>query len=196
MNANDLIPILLFTSSTALTPGPNNFMLLNAGLHQGVKKSLGLYFGICLGFPTMIVILALGFGEIFIRYPMIKEGLKILGAAYMLYMAWQVLTSDSKIKSRHGKSFGFVRAFLFQWVNPKAWLMAIGVISMFTLMTDPMANAFAISGIFFIVCLPCLAIWLAGGALLQRLLKEEWHRRVFNAVMALGLFVSVVMIFI
>lgn len=197
MNISDLIPILLFTTSTALTPGPNNFMLLNAGLHQGVRKSLGLYFGICLGFPIMVLIVALGFGEIFVRYPLIKEVLKVLGALYMLYLAWQILISEGKPGSGRGiKSFGFFKAFLFQWINPKAWLMAIGVISIFTLMANPFSNALAISGIFFLVCLPCLGLWLMGGAALQKILKEDWHRKLFNSVMALGLVASVVMIFL
>ena len=196
MMLTDLIPLLLFTVSTSLTPGPNNFMLLNAGLNYGVKKSLGLYLGICLGFPLMVLVVALGFGEVFIHYPLLKQVLKILGSAYMLYLAWQIFSSDAKLKSEHArKPLHFFKAMLFQWINPKAWLMAIGAISMFTIMSNPFQNALIISGLFFLVCLPCLGVWLIFGALLQKILKEEWHRRLFNALMALGLVASVVMIF-
>lgn len=192
---NDLIPILLFTLSTTLTPGPNNFMLLNAGLHFGVRRSLGLYFGICLGFPLMVLMVALGLGAVFTQYLWLKEVLKVLGSLYLLYLAYQIFRSHTKIKAGHGKPLSFFKAILFQWVNPKAWLMAIGAISIFAISTNVLNNALILSAIFFIVCLPCLAAWLFFGALLQKVLKEEKHRQWFNAFMALCLVASVVMIF-
>ena len=194
---SDIIPILFFAISTTFTPGPNNLMLLNAGLHFGVKRSLGLYFGICLGFPLMVLVVALGFGQIFVCYHWIEHILKIAVAIYIFYMANKIFTSNSKIKEgKVVKPLGFFHALAFQWVNPKAWLMAIGAISIFVLSLNPYINAVAFSFIFFLVCLPCLMFWLTGGAYLQRVLKEDKHRRWFNIVMALLLVASVAMIFI
>lgn len=182
----NLIPFLFFAISTTLSPGPNNLMLLNAGLYFGVKRSLGLYFGISLGFPFMVLIVALGFGQIFVRYHWIEQGLKILGALYMLYLAYKIAISHSNIKGQKvRKPIGFFHAIAFQWVNPKAWLMAIGATSVFSLNLNPYINSLALSFIFFIVCLPCLYFWLAGGVYLQKFMKSERHRCWFNIIMAL-----------
>src|SRR4051812_31285519 len=96
---NDLIPLLLFAVSTTFTPGPNNIMIMNSGMHFGIQKSLPHYFGICIGFPAMVLMVALGLGTIFTQYIWIKHGLKILGSIYMLYLAWQILRSTSKTNS-------------------------------------------------------------------------------------------------
>lgn len=193
----DLFPLLLFTFATALTPGPNNILLMNSGLHFGLRKSMSHYFGICFGFPAMTLIVALGFGAIFLHHEWLKHVLRILGSVYMLYLAYQTLTADSSLTiSIEKKPWRFIQALLFQWINPKAWLMAIGAISIFTITQNYLMNALAISSIFLLFCLPCLGIWLGFGVVLQKILKEEKHRRWFNAFMAFCLVASIVMIFV
>lgn len=192
-----LIPILLFALSTTITPGPNNFMLLNAGLYCGIKKSLPLYFGICFGFPTMVLIVALGFGGLFVHYLWIKAILKIFGSLYLLYLALQIFQASSYAQ-RHTqfKPLTFLQAMMFQWVNPKAWLMAVSAISLFTLVAHYFYNALAISILFFLMCLPCLGVWLVFGSFLQKILKTDHHRRWFNLFMAVCLAASVLMIWL
>jgi threonine/homoserine/homoserine lactone efflux protein len=193
----ELIPLLLFSISAALTPGPNNLMLLNSGLQFGMKRSLSLYFGICLGFPLMVLIIALGFGAIFIQYAWLQQAFKILGSAYMLYLAYKVLTSHNKPKTGgSAQPIGFYKAILLQWVNPKAWLMGVSAIAMFTITHNPFTNAIALSLIFLLTCLPCVGAWLLFGAALQKILKEEHHRRWFNIAMAACLAASIALIFI
>lgn len=193
----DLIPILLFAISTTLTPGPNNFLIMNSGLKFGIKKSLPHYLGICVGFPLMVLLVALGFGAIFLKYQWLKQILKIIGSIYMLYLAWQILSSSSNAKIfSASKPFSFTKAVMFQWINPKAWLMAIGAISIFTITTSYFTNAVAISIIFFLACLPLIGVWLIFGAVLQKILKEEKHQRWFNIVMAICLVASIAMIFL
>lgn len=170
---------------------------MNSGLNFGVRKSLPHYLGICFGFPVMVLIVALGLGEIFQKYLWVKPILKIIGSAYMLYLAWHILFALADPKnSRTAKPFSFLQAVMFQWVNPKAWLMAIGAISVFTITTNYMNNAIVISIAFFLLCLPCVGIWLVFGASLRKILKNEKHQRWFNIAMAICLVASIVMIFI
>ena len=162
---NDLIPILMFSVATTLTPGPNNFMMLNSGLTFGLKRSLPHYLGICIGFPIMLLLVALGFGAVFLKYVWLKHALKVVGSAYILYLAWCIVSSLSEPKeSGAAKPFSFFQALLFQWVNPKAWLIAIGAISIFSITENHFHNALAISAVFLLVCLPCMDFgWYVGG---------------------------------
>lgn len=192
---NDLIPIILFSIATMITPGPNNLMVMNSGLNFGIKKSLPHYFGVCLGFPLMVLVVALGLGTVFEKYIWLKHILKIIGSAYILYLALQILKTSAQAKiAGLAKPLSMLQAILFQWVNPKAWLMAIGAISIYAIAENYFYNAVAISVLFFFVCLPCLLVWLVFGVSLQKILKEERHVRYFNIFMAMFLVASIMMI--
>jgi threonine/homoserine/homoserine lactone efflux protein len=194
----DLFPVFLFALSSSLTPGPNNFMILNSGLTFGVKKSLPHYWGICLGFPIMALAVALGFGAVFMKYHWLKQTLKIIGIIYILYLAWQIAfaTGSNSSEKSAGKPLNFFQASLFQWVNPKAWLMAISAISIFSITNNYLSNAVIISAIFLFFCLPCVGAWLLFGASLQKILKEKKHQQWFNRAMAVCLVASIALIFI
>jgi threonine/homoserine/homoserine lactone efflux protein len=141
----------------------------------------------------MVLLVALGLGVIFLQYKWLELGLKIIGSAYMLYLAWSMASSSIEPKeSRTQKPLSLFQALLFQWVNPKAWLMAIGAISIFSSAESHVFNALTISTIFFLVCLPCIGLWLVGGAFLQKILKNETHQRRFNLAMAISLVASVI----
>lgn len=170
---------------------------MNSGLHFGIKKSIPHYLGICFGFPAMVLMVALGLGTIFVEYSWIKSILKVLGSAYMLYLAFLILRSNAKSSLGYTmKPLNFIQAVLFQWINPKAWLMAIGAISIFSITNDYFYNAFTISMVFLIMCLPCIGIWLLFGKYLQTILKKDSHRLWFNILMAMCLVASIVMIFV
>ncbi|MCB1827629.1 MAG: LysE family translocator [Coxiellaceae bacterium] len=193
---HNVIPILIFCVSTTLTPGPNNLMIMSSGLNFGVKKSLGHYFGISLGFPAMVLIVALGFGALFTKYQIIHQILKVLSVAYMLYLAWKIANSHNKIDSKKPtKPLSFLQAALFQWINPKAWTMVIGVIAIFTVAHDSVIQqAIKITVLYLLVCLPCTAVWLLFGTVLQRFLKNSTHRRIFNYAMAACLVLSTLLV--
>jgi threonine/homoserine/homoserine lactone efflux protein len=186
-----LIPLFLFSISTTFTPGPNNILIMNSGMHFGIQKSLPHYLGICCGFPAMVLMVSLGLGVVFIEANWIKHSLKILGSIYMLYLAWQILLSNSKEQLNMEKPFGFFKAVLFQWINPKAWLTAISTISIFSLTPHYLTNALIISGAYFLMCIPCTGSWLLFGKWLQHLLKKDSHRAGFNILMALALVGSI-----
>jgi threonine/homoserine/homoserine lactone efflux protein len=194
---NDIVPMLMFGVASTLTPGPNNFMMMNSGLNFGVKRSMPHFFGVCIGFPIMVMIVALGFGTIFLKYLWIKQLLKFVGSAYILYLAWCIVSTIAKPKENTvAKPFSFLQACVFQWVNPKAWLMTIGAISIFSNSDSQFQDAITLSTIFLCTCLPCLGVWLIGGTFLQKILKNEKQQKIFNIIMALCLVASIGMILI
>jgi len=191
-----LWPIFIFSFSMGLTPGPNNLLLMSSGLNFGAMQTIRHYFGVALGFPMMMLIIAIGFGSLFTELPWLRTGLKIVGSGYMLYLAWRMLqSSEVKTKPNHFKPWGFWQAAAFQWINPKAWLIGIGIISIFKLHDNPYLNALAISSVTLFVSLITGATWVWLGAWLQRVLKTAQHRRWFNGIMAAGLFISVILIY-
>lgn len=192
-----IIPLLLFSFSSSFTPGPNNLMIMNSGLNFGIRKSIPHYLGICFGFAAMLLIVALGFSTLFIKYAWLQELLKFLGMAYMLYLAWKIANSNNKAVSNAApKPLSFLQAALFQWVNPKAWTMVIGAISIFSSKTlTPLDNAILITGVFLIIVLFSGMAWLLFGHSLQNILKNEKHKRIFNYTMAITLVLSIALIF-
>ena len=90
-----ILPILLFAVSAAITPGPNNIMLMASGLNYGLKKSIPLLLGVVFGFPVMIILVGLGFEIVFQNFPVLHEIIKIVGILYLIYLAWRIATSNA-----------------------------------------------------------------------------------------------------
>lgn len=209
------IAIFVFAVSTTVTPGPNNIMIMTSGLNFGLQRSLPHLMGICLGFPLMVAGVGIGFGVVFEKFPMAHEIIKILGVLYLLYLAYLVATSapksleasdretmhkgasnkDASNKEKHQenpKPLTFLQAALFQWVNPKAWVMATGAVAAYTTQDAGMLlQVLLIAGAFLIASMPCVGIWLVCGTWLKRFLKEVRYQRAFNRTMALLLVVSI-----
>ena len=185
--------IFIFALSATITPGPNNIMIMASGLNFGVRKSFPHYLGICIGFPVMVVLVGLGFGLIFDAYPLIHEIIKVVGILYLLYLAWLIANSAPKsLDSTAPKPISFLQAVLFQWVNPKAWIMATGAVATYTSTdADIYIQVLLIASAFFVVSFPCVGSWLVFGASLKKLLKSSLHQRLFNISMALLLVVSI-----
>lgn len=189
--------ILLFSVSTTVTPGPNNIMVMTSSINFGIRRTLPHFLGICFGFPTMVFAVALGLGSVFSHFPLLHQIIKIIGAIYLLYLAWKIATSHSKIKNdKVPKPLSFLQAALFQWVNPKAWVMAIGAVAAYT---TPQGNIYQqiiiISATFFLVSFPCVGVWMFFGSGLKYFLKNDRHQRLFNYTMGFLLALSVLLIF-
>jgi threonine/homoserine/homoserine lactone efflux protein len=187
------LAFILFTLSMSITPGPNNVMLMASGLNFGVNKSLPHLFGVCLGFPSMFILVGLGLGVVFEQYPMIHDVIKVLGIVYLIYLAWQIAhAKKTSLKGKVSSPFTFIQAALFQWVNPKAWVMASTSIAVYTSVTGSMFyQVLSLAVIFVFTGLCCCSSWLFLGHGLKRLLKSDAHRMLFNTVMAILLVASV-----
>jgi threonine/homoserine/homoserine lactone efflux protein len=190
-------PLVLFGIATAFTPGPNNLMLMASGLNFGLRRTLPHLFGVILGFTFLTLCMGLGLGGLFKAFPVFYTILKYAGAAYMLYLAWAIAMSSSKVKKTAARKrpFTFIEAAAFQWVNPKAWIMAVGSVSTYSMIAIYPFNAFVISGVFCVIGIFSSFTWAGFGTGLQPLLKNPKIVHAFNIAMALLLVASIYPIF-
>lgn len=188
-----ILSVVLFAISSSVTPGPNNIMVMTSGLNFGVRRSLPLLGGICLGFALMLLMVGLGFAQLFSLFPSLSMLVKVVGTLYLLYLAWLIAISrDVGQSSSHTQPFGFIKGALFQWVNAKAWVVAIGAISAFTTVGEQFAlQNLTIATTFLVVSFPCVGVWLLFGSLLRRYLSDSRYLRGFNLTMAVLLVLSV-----
>src|SRR6185295_19173948 len=143
-----LAALALFCVVTLFTPGPNNLKLMTSGLNFGFRRGLPHLLGVTLGFALMVLIVGLGLGAILEKWPLLYTVLKYGGAAYLLYLAWQIAVSIPPTPGGAGSPIGFLQAVAFQWVNPKAWVMAVGAISTYAAVAAFPVNVVIISALF------------------------------------------------
>ncbi|NMP15621.1 MULTISPECIES: LysE family translocator [unclassified Thalassotalea] len=187
------LPILIFAFSSTITPGPNNIMIMTSGLNFGIRRSLAHLFGICLGFPSMVVLVGLGFGVIFEHFPMLHMAIKVIGIMYLLYLAYLIANAGTQQQGEtKSQPLTFIQAVLFQWVNPKAWVMATGAIAAFTQLDGHLFSQVLLVALgFFLVAFPCVGSWLYFGVLMNKIINNPKSVRYFNLTMALLLVVSI-----
>ncbi|MDX1695520.1 MAG: LysE family translocator [Ketobacteraceae bacterium] len=186
------LSIVVFTFAGAFTPGPNPVLLISSGANYGIRRSLPVYFGICLGFPLLVAAIGGGLGALFSRFPFAHSLLKIVGAAYLLYLAWRTATGarpDADIELP--KPLTFREAMVFQWVNPKAWVVAMGAIATFTREGEVFESILIILSAFMISGFVGMGFWLTLGARLETWLYGARYR-VFNGVMGVLLALTVI----
>lgn len=188
------LAVVLFAVSSSVTPGPNNIMVMTSGVNFGVKRSLPLMAGVCIGFAIMLLLVGFGFGQLFELFPELHLIIKCIGILYLLYLAWLIAQSADPVKSeKQAIPFSFKKGILFQWVNAKAWVVATGSMAAFTTVgVNFHSQILAIVLIFFIVSIPCVGIWLLFGSMLKQLLRDEAYRKWFNYTMSGLLALSVV----
>ncbi|MGY3642594.1 MULTISPECIES: LysE family translocator [Pseudomonas] len=187
-----LLAFALFALVTSITPGPNNTMLLASGVNFGFNRTIPHMLGISCGFFLLVVAVGFGLGAVFQAYPILYTVLRYVGAAYLLYLAWKIAHSGPVGDSVDGeaKPISYLGAAAFQWVNPKAWIMAIGAISTYTPMQGYFYNVVIIAAVFAVINLPSVGLWAACGTLLRNVLKDPRWLRVFNWGMAALLVIS------
>ena len=196
--AMEYFSIILFAITTCVTPGPNNAMIMASGLNYGVRRSIPHFCGIIFGFPIMVVAVGLGLATVFEQYAILHTILKVTGAAYLSFLAYQIATAPvSEQSETTGKPFTFLQAAAFQWVNPKAWVLAVGATVTYTIIGGSyVLQVLAIAFIFMVFGAPCILLWLWFGASLKNLLKNPNSVRIFNLSMALLLLASLIPVFV
>ena len=187
-----LLGFALFALVTSITPGPNNTMLLASGVNFGFSRTIPHMLGITCGFFVFVVAVGFGLGTVFQTYPLLYTVLRYVGAAYLLYLAWKIAHSGPVAEGEQGegKPISYLGAAAFQWVNPKAWIMAIGAISTYTPMQGYFTNVIVIAAVFALINLPSVSVWAGCGTLLRNVLKDPRWLRVFNWGMAALLVIS------
>jgi threonine/homoserine/homoserine lactone efflux protein len=167
-------------------------MLLASGANFGLRRTLPHMLGISLGLMLLVLSVGLGLGQLFEQVPLLYSVLRYVGAAYLLYLAWKIANAGAPNSqaSASGKPFSFLQAAAFQWVNPKAWIMAIGAITTYTPQENFVVNVLLISGLFALVNCPTMSVWTVLGSLLRNWLQDARRLRIFNIGMALLLVAS------
>ncbi|MCG3267283.1 LysE family translocator [Yoonia sp. I 8.24] len=192
MEIDILTALIGFAFVTSVTPGPNNLMLMASGANYGLRRTLPHMFGISLGHAFMVLVVGLVLLQLFDRFPALNTVLKVLSVAYMLWLAWKIANAaPPDEKAAGGKPFTFLQAAAFQWVNPKAWSMAITAISGYAPQDNGVLyGTVIVACVFAAVNLPSVSIWAWTGVQVRRWLGSARRLRIFNVTMALLLVAS------
>jgi threonine/homoserine/homoserine lactone efflux protein len=176
--------LLTFAFVTAVTPGPNNVMLMASGVNFGFRRTIPHMVGVALGHAFMVFLVGIGLMGAFIGYPPLQMALKVVSVLYMLWLAWKIATavppSGTKVE---GRPLTFLQAAAFQWVNPKAWIMSLAAVAIYAPDQEFVAVAWVALGFLSVGWLTTV-IWTAVGVSLRRLLTRPTWLRVFNYTMA------------
>jgi threonine/homoserine/homoserine lactone efflux protein len=186
-----VLPLALFAFVSSVTPGPNNVMLTASGASFGYRRTVPHMLGISLGVVAMLLLVGLGLGVAFEREPRLYTWLKYLGAAYLLWLAWKIARSGQASAGQAGaQPFGFWQAAAFQWVNPKAWIMAIGIVATYTPRDGYAANLLLAALVLGLVNYPSVSVWTLFGSAVGRALRTPQALQRFNWCMAALLVLS------
>ena len=191
-----LLPFTLFAIAGSITPGPNNIMLTASGANFGFRRTIPHLLGICIGFSVMLMAIGLGLARLFAEVPAIHSVLRVAGSAYLLWLAWRVAAASATDPVEPGgRPLSFLQAAAFQWVNPKAWILASGAVSTFTLVgQELLPQVMMMAAVFTLVILPATTVWALLGVGMARVLRAPLALRIFNVTMGVLLAVSVLWI--
>lgn len=191
---SELLPLLGYCLLMSGTPGPNNMMMVASGVHHGYRRTLPAILGINAGGAVQTFVTCLGLGAVFVTWPVLHAALKLAGTLYLLVLAWKLAIAPAA-QGRAPAQVGFLQAALFQAVNPKSWVKAITLASVF-MPTDMSvaAGALLVSAIGAVIGFPCISMWALFGVGIARWLSNPQRRQAFNAIMAASLVVLAFML--
>jgi threonine/homoserine/homoserine lactone efflux protein len=190
---SEMLAYLLFAVVAAVTPGPSNVMLTTAGANAGIVRGLPCLFGVSTGMGLMMFLVPLGLGSLVLAHPLVLRALNWGGAAFLLWLAWKIATSRGIETESAGDPVGYLGATVFQWINPKSWLVSVSAAGTFLHPGSGSAvgQAALLGGLFVVAALPSGFLWLALGATAQRALRTPRRLKAFNLTMAGLLVLSV-----
>ena len=185
-------PLAVISFATSITPGPNNIMLLASGANYGYVRTLPHILGVNIGYNGLILLSCLGLGAVFAKYPFLQDILRFVGSGYLAYLAWRVLKVGNPKTNKNAKPFKFYEAVLFQFVNPKAIVLAITIAAVFTNNDNIL---FLQLLVIFSVTLPLSFVvssaWALFGVGIANFLQNARNLKIFNATMAGALVLSI-----
>lgn len=192
MSQQLLIAFIVFAAAAAFTPGPNNIMLMTSGLNYGFRPSLAHVAGVTIGYSVLLAIVGLGLGAVFTAYPILQTILKYVGAVYLIYLAYVIAVSKpaDPAEAAQGRPMTFTGAALFQLVNVKGWVIAVGSVSAYAAITAYPWNMLLLAAIICVITLASALAWLLMGTALQALVRSPRAIRIFNVTMAVLLLAS------
>lgn len=198
MTTDQLLALTVFAAVSSGTPGPNNLMLMTSGVNFGMKRSIPHLMGITLGFCFMIFCVGMGLQTMFAVMPQLETILRYVGTVYLLWLAWKIANSGpvGEGKAAGAKPMGFWAAAAFQWVNPKAWFMAISAITTYASSAENAEVGSKLSQVLLVVLVfgavnfPLVACWGLFGSAMRQFLQNPKTLKIFNVTMAVLLVAS------
>ncbi|WP_339760829.1 LysE family translocator [uncultured Hoeflea sp.] len=191
MALETFLTLIAFAFVAGGTPGPNTMMLFASGVNFGFRNTVPHMLGIAIGFLALLLAVGFGLGALLTTIPALYLVLKILGGGYLVYIAWRIATSNTLPEARAGaQPMTFIEAAAFQWVNPKAWVMLVTAMGIYT---DPDHYADTVMLIFLafaIATIPCVSAWAGFGSVLRSWLADPVRLKWFNISMAVLLVAS------
>jgi threonine/homoserine/homoserine lactone efflux protein len=194
MFTQQLAALIGFAFVSSITPGPNNMMLMASGANFGLRRTVPHMLGVAIGFTVMIALVGIGLIGLFDAWPPLFTILKIVSAVYLTWLAWKIATAPppaSNGAENAGRPMTFMQAALFQWVNPKAWTMALTAITVYA-GTHSFPAVLGVAAVFGLINLPTVSSWAAMGQYMRRWMSDDTKRRAFNWGMAALLVLSLV----
>lgn len=186
--------LVLFAFATSITPGPNNLMLMASGVNFGFRRTIPHMLGIGVGFLSLLLGVGFGLGAVLAAYPVLHTSLKVAGGVYLLYLAWRIAMARSIASADEAngeaRPMTFLEAAAFQWVNPKAWVMAVTAMAIYTDPRAPFLSVVLVAVAFALVNVPCVSTWAGFGVALRGFLADPVRLKWFNIAMGLLLVAS------
>ena len=188
-----MLALMGFAFVTSITPGPSNLILLAAGANFGFRRAIPLVLGLSFSFLAMLLLVGFGLGQVLRAHETLYTVLKLLSLLYILWLAWNIARSsprEAEAGEPASQPLTFLQMALLQWINPKAWAVALTVTAAYTTQAGYVASLLSMVLLFGLVNLPSVSAWALFGSFLRRILRDPPKVRAFNLVMALLLVAS------
>ncbi|EJM80249.1 LysE family translocator [Pseudomonas sp. GM60] len=183
-----LLPFLLFAFVASITPGPTNILVLSNSARYGLVAAVPIIFGACASAATIVLLVGSGAGASLTAWPFVQTAMQWIGVAWLSYLAWQIFNAPAEAVTTQNADarLGLLGAAGLQLINPKTWMMALAVVSVFAGAGEQrLAHVMVLSLAFFLISLPCLGVWALLGAGSTRWLRSPRSMQRFNRSMAL-----------
>lgn len=178
------LPLMTYVATMSVTPGPNNLMLAASGVNFGFRRTLPHMLGVSIGNGIQVAIVASALAWVMVWLDHLRLELVLVGCAYLLWLAWRQARAGEPGSGRSARPLGFLGAALFQWVNPKAWMMVLNASILFLPRGGGWHAVLSLALFSAVVNLPCIALWAAMGDRLRFLLRDPRALKLFNYTMA------------
>ena len=189
-------PLITYVATMSVTPGPNNLMLAASGVNFGFRRTVPHMLGISIGHGMQVAIVGGLLAWVMVWLDSVRLELVLAGCSYLMWLAWRQARAGQPGGSAKAQPLGFIGAALFQWVNPKAWMMVLNAAILFLPRGGGWSAALSLALMCALINLPCIALWAMAGDRLRARLSEPRALRVFNYTMALLLAVTALWILI
>ncbi len=184
MTVDLFLALFTYAFVGTMTPGPNNLMLMASGANFGFRRTIPHMLGVGLGFSFMVFLVAIGLAQIFETFPLLNRILQVVSIGYLLWLAWKIAHAGAPGESgKAGQPLTFLQAAGFQWVNPKAWAMALGAATLYMAQYD-LIGALWLAGTYVLVSCISTTSWTVVGLQIRRVLTNPRRLKIFNWTMA------------